>query len=293
MRVLILGASGMLGHKVWQVLRDRHEVHAAAREGWATWERFGLFAADQFHGGLEAGNPDSLLQILGAVRPEVIVNCVGIVKQVAAATDPVASLTVNALFPQRVAAACRATSARLIQISTDCVFSGRKGGYTEADVPDAEDLYGRSKLLGEVTGAGALTLRTSFIGRELSRQSGLLEWFLANRKERVRGYTNAIFSGFTTQILGEILAWVIGQQPTLAGLYHVASEPISKCSLLTKISKAFGFETEIEPYAEYRCDRTLDASRFRIATGWQPPCWDAMIEKLADDPTPYDQWRQA
>lgn len=292
MRVLILGASGMLGHKVWQVLRDRHEVHAAAREGWAAWERFGLFVANQFHGGLEAGNPDSILQVVDAVRPELVVNCVGIVKQVPAATDPVASLTVNALFPHRVAAACQATGARLIQISTDCVFSGRKGGYTEADVPDAEDLYGRSKLLGEVTTAGALTLRTSIIGRELSRQSGLLEWFLANRKKRVRGYTNAIFSGFTTQSLAEILAWVIADQPTLAGLYHVASEPISKYSLLTKISKAFGLETEVEPYDEHRCDRSLDASRFRTATGWQPPSWDAMIEVLAGDPTPYDKWRQ-
>jgi dTDP-4-dehydrorhamnose reductase len=214
------------------------------------------------------------------------------VKQVAAATDPVASLTVNALFPHRVAAACQATGARLIQISTDCVFSGRKGGYTEADTPDAEDLYGRSKLLGEVSGPRCLTLRTSIIGRELSRESGLLEWFMAKQRGRVRGYTNAIFSGFTTQALGEILAWVIGDQQTLAGLYHVASEPISKYSLLTKISKAFGLEVEIEPYAEYRCDRSLDASRFRTATGWQPPSWDAMIEGLAADPTPYDQWRR-
>lgn len=293
MRILILGASGMLGHKVWQVLRSRYEVHAAARAEWRGLARFGLFEADRFHGGLEAGNPDSLLQLLGAVRPEVVVNCVGIVKQAAAATDPVASLTVNALFPHRLAAACQATGAPLIQISTDCVFSGRKGGYTEADVPDAEDLYGRSKLLGEVITGRALTLRTSLIGRELSRQSGLLEWFLANRHGRLRGYTNAIFSGFTTQALAEILAWVIEDQPTLAGLYHVASEPISKYSLLTKISRAFGFEAEIEAYAGYHCDRSLDASRFRTATGWQPPSWDEMIEVLAADPTPYDRWRQA
>ncbi len=282
----------MLGHKVWQVLRASHEVHVAARGEWAGWVRFGLFEADRFHGGLEAGNPDSLLQILAAVRPDVVVNCVGIVKQVAAAKDPVASLTVNALFPHRVAAACQAAGARLIHISTDCVFSGVKGGYTEADIPDADDLYGRSKLLGEVSGSQCLTLRTSIIGRELSRQSGLLEWFLANRQARVRGYTNAVFSGFTTQALGEILAWVIADQPTLAGLYHVASEPMSKYSLLAKVSKAFGLQTEIEPYTGYRCDRSLDASRFRTVTGWHPPSWDAMIVALAADPTPYDQWRR-
>jgi len=292
MRVLILGATGMLGHKVWQVLRERHDVHAAARGDWTAWARYGLFEADRFHGGLEAGNPDSLLQILGAIRPDVVVNCVGIVKQVAAATDPLASFTVNALFPHRVAAACQVADARLIHISTDCVFSGGKGGYTEADVPDAEDLYGRSKLLGEVSGPGCLTLRTSIIGRELSRQSGLLEWFLANRRGKVQGYTNAVFSGFTTQALGGLLAWVIEDQPALAGLYHVASEPISKYVLLKKIAKALGLDTVIEPYAEYRCDRSLDASRFQTATGWTPPSWDAMIEALAADPTPYDQWRQ-
>jgi len=290
-RVLILGASGMLGHKVCQVFQAGHEVHAAARAEWVRVAALELVEAGRFHGGLEAGNLDRLLQIMGAVRPEVVVNCVGIVKQVPAASDPLASLTVNALFPHRVAAMCRAIGARFIQISTDCVFSGRKGGYTETDVPDAEDLYGRSKLLGEVNGPRCLTLRTSIIGRELSRQFGLLEWFLAKRHEKIRGYTNAIFSGFTTQALGEILAWIVSEHPTLDGLYHVASEPISKYALLTKISKAFGFHVEIEQYAENRCDRSLDASRFREATGWQPPSWESMIQKLAADPTPYDQWR--
>ncbi len=292
MRVLILGGTGMLGHKLWQVLRDRHEVHVAARQGWSTWDRLGLFQADRFHEGLEAADPDTLLQIMARVRPEVVVNCVGIVKQVAAAKDPIASLTVNALFPHHVGLACASTEARMIQISTDCVFSGRKGGYTEEDVPDAEDLYGRSKLLGEVSGPGCLTLRTSMIGRELTRQSGLLEWFLSQRQGRVRGYTNAIFSGFTTRALGEVLARVIEEQPDLAGLYHVASEPISKYALLKKLSAVLALRIEVEPYEEFRCDRSLDGTRFRQAMDWQPPSWDAMIAGLASDRTPYDGWRR-
>jgi dTDP-4-dehydrorhamnose reductase len=292
MRVLILGGTGMLGHKLWQVLRDRHEVHVAARLGWSTWDRLGLYEADRFHGGLEAADPDTLLRIMGRVRPEVVVNCVGIVKQVAAAKDPLESITVNALFPHRVARACQAAGARLIQISTDCVFSGRKGGYTEGDVPDAEDLYGRSKLLGEVTGPGCLTVRTSMIGRELTRQSGLLEWFLSQRQEQVPGYTNAIFSGFTTPALGEILARIIQERPDLTGLYHVASEPISKYALLKKLAATFASKTEVEPSAEFRCDRSLDGTRFRLAMDWQPPSWDEMIKGVASDPTPYDQWRR-
>lgn len=291
MRVLILGGSGMLGHKVWQVLKNRFQVHVATREGWTRWGGIGLFEPDRFHGGLDAGDLDTLVRILGATRPEVVVNCVGIVKQVAAASDPVASLTVNALFPHRVAAACQMTGARLIQISTDCVFSGRKGGYTEGDTPDAEDLYGRTKLLGEVSGPRCLTLRTSIIGRELSRQSGLLEWFLANKGKKARGYTQAIFSGFTTQALGETLARIIGELPVLSGLYHVASEPISKHVLLTKIAKALDLGITVEPYADYQCDRSLDASRFQAEACWQPPSWDTMIQELTADPTPYDQWR--
>jgi dTDP-4-dehydrorhamnose reductase len=293
MRVLILGGSGMLGHKVWQVLKNRFEVHVATRGGWTRWGQAGPFEPDRFHGGLEAGNLDTLPQILVAARPEVIINCVGIVKQAAAAADPMANLTVNALFPHRVAAACQMTGSRLIQISTDCVFSGRKGGYSEADTPDAEDLYGRTKLLGEVTGPRCLTLRTSIIGRELCRQSGLVEWFRANRGKRVRGYTQAIFSGFTTQAMGEILARIIGEFPALSGLYHVASEPISKHLLLMKIAKALDLDITVEPYADYHCDRSLNASRFQAEACWRPPSWDSMIEELAADPTPYDQWRTA
>jgi dTDP-4-dehydrorhamnose reductase len=180
----------------------------------------------------------------------------------------------------------------MVQISTDCVFSGNKGGYTEADTPDPEDLYGRSKLLGEVAGPECLTVRTSMIGRELTRQSGLLEWILSNGNGRVRGYTNAIFSGFTTRALGEVLARIIQERPDLTGLYHVASEPISKYTLLKKIASAFALRTEIEPYAEFRCDRSLDGTRFRLAMDWQPPTWDAMIAGLVSDPTPYDKWRR-
>ncbi len=198
----------------------------------------------------------------------------------------------NALFPHRVALACEAAGARMIHISTDCVFSGNKGGYTEADTPDPDDLYGRSKLLGEVTGQGCLTLRTSMIGREFTRQSGLLEWILSNGNGRVRGYTNAIFSGFTTRALGGALARILEDRPDLTGLYHVASEPISKYTLLNKIVAAFELRTVVEPYAEFRCDRSLDDTRFRLAIDWQPPSWDEMIAGLASDPTPYDQWRR-
>jgi dTDP-4-dehydrorhamnose reductase len=177
-------------------------------------------------------------------------------------------------------------------MSTDCVFSGRKGNYTEDDIPDAEDLYGRTKLLGEVNRPGCLTIRTSIFGRDFLKQSALLEWFLSNRGGQVRGYKNAIYSGFPTQVLARIMADIIEYYPELSGLYHIASQPISKYELLVKIRDAMNLDIAIEPYDDPPCNRSLSAARFVGATGYRIPEWDEMIAELATDPTPYDEWRQ-
>ena len=164
--------------------------------------------------------------------------------------------------------------------------------YVEDDAPDADDLYGRSKLLGEVSGTNCLTLRTSLIGRELKTAHGLVEWFLSNRGGSVRGYTNAIFSGFPTLILGDIITNVIERHPDLSGVYHVSSEPISKFQLLCMLRDAYQIPVEIEPFPNISIDRTLDSSRFLAATGYQPPPWQEMIRTMVNDPTPYEAWRE-
>jgi dTDP-4-dehydrorhamnose reductase len=291
MRVVVLGATGMLGHKLWQVCRDRFDTWAVGRTTCGEYARYGLFDPDHFMGGVDVFDFDSIVRAFAVLRPKVVVNCIGIVKQLPTAKDPVASLTVNSLFPHRLAALCQATGARLIHISTDCVFSGKKGMYTEEDIPDAGDLYGRTKYLGEVGGPGCLTLRTSIIGRELRTSNGLVEWFLSNRGGKVRGYTRAIFSGLTTLALARVIANVMEQHPQLQGIYHVSSEPISKYELLCLLREAFRVEVEIEPYPAVQVDRSLDSSRFREATGFIPQTWSEMIQELASDPTPYDQWR--
>jgi dTDP-4-dehydrorhamnose reductase len=218
---------------------------------------------------------------MAACRPQTVINAIGVVKQRAEANDAIQSLEINALLPHRLAVLCEAAGARLIHFSTDCVFSGRRGKYRETDVPDAEDLYGRTKYLGEPGGEHCVTLRTSFIGRELTRKTGLLEWFLAQRGT-IRGYTKAIFSGFTTLEMTRIIEKVL-TTPVLSGVYHVSSEPISKFDLLVMIRDALGLTTEIEPYDELQCDRSLDSSRFREALAYRPPGWKAMVEELAQD----------
>ena len=177
-------------------------------------------------------------------------------------------------------------------MSTDCVFTGRKGGYTEDDLTDAEDLYGRTKALGEVDRPHCLTIRTSIIGRDFLKQSALLEWFLAQRGGRVRGFRNAIFSGLSTQALARIMGDVIDRHTDLHGVLHIASASIRKLDLLCMVRDAMELDIVVEPFDDQPCDRSLSPARFVAATGYRIPTWDEMVAELAADPTPYDDWRR-
>jgi dTDP-4-dehydrorhamnose reductase len=295
MKVLILGSEGMLGHKVYQVLRPRFDTYATFKEAQGLWTRCPVYdGAPPGHcfGGVNVMSFDSVIKVIGEVKPDVVINCIGIVKQLDEAKDPIISLQLNSLFPHRLAGLCEAAGARMFHMSTDCVFSGRKGHYTEEDVPDPEDLYGRTKLLGEVHRPGCLTIRTSIFGRDFVKQSALLEWFLSKRGGRVKGYKHAVYSGFPTQVLARIMGDIIVDHPGLSGLYHIASQPISKYELLVKIRDAMKLDIEVEPYDDRPCDRSLSASRFVAATGYRIPGWDEMIAELAADATPYDTWRK-
>jgi dTDP-4-dehydrorhamnose reductase len=280
-RILILGATGMLGHTLVSVLSARPEltVHSTARkrEGLDLWFSPNLVA--RIHTPVEADNFDSVLRALGDVRPDVVINCIGVIKQLATAKDPLLTIPLNSLFPHRLALACRAAGARLIHISTDCVFSGHNGGYVESDPPDAEDLYGRSKLLGEIDYAPAITLRTSIIGHELKDHVSLVDWFLA-QTGKVRGFTRAIYTGFPTVEMARIIAEFVIPRPELSGLYHVSSDPICKYDLLCLVRERYRKEIGIEPYDGFVCDRSLDSTRFRTATGYTPPTWPEMIDSM-------------
>ena len=290
-RVLILGGAGMLGHRLLLGLRGGCELWATVRRPLREYERYGIFDRATTIDGIDATDIQSVIDTLAVVRPTVVINCVGIIKQRPTAQDRLLSLTVNAVLPQRLQRLCQAAGARLIHFSTDCVFRGDKGMYTEDDPSDAIDLYGRSKFLGETDGEGALTLRTSIIGRELDTRSGLVEWFLSQRGGQVHGFTRAIYSGFTTHALARILRTIIADHRNLSGTVNVASEPITKHDLLQLIRRAYHVDIDIVPEATTCVDRSLDGSRFQRATGFVPPPWPAMIEEMAADPTPYDEWR--
>jgi dTDP-4-dehydrorhamnose reductase len=286
-RILILGGAGMLGHKLCQLYRRNFETWCTVRSKPRGPEGFEIWDKDRTIAGVDAVDYDSVARAIAEVKPEVVINCIGIIKQLKAAKDPIVSLSINSLFPHRLAILCRAAGARMIHISTDCVFSGHKGMYTEDDVSDAEDLYGRTKFLGEAAYPGCLTIRTSIIGRELHSSSGLIDWFLSNRGGKVRGFRKAIYTGFTTNALAKIIADVICNHPELSGLWQVSSDPINKCDLLRLVNEIYRAGIEIEPDDAFLCDRSLNSTRFRAAVNFQPPTWPEMITEMHDDPLPY------
>jgi dTDP-4-dehydrorhamnose reductase len=290
-RVLIFGGTGMLGHKLWQAAHARFDTWVTVRGEALPAGHPLLPAPERVITAVDVAKPLTWTQAIERTRPHVIINAAGLIKQRAEAGDAVAAIQVNALFPHQLARHAASIDARLIQLGTDCVFSGRTGGYRESDVPDPTDLYGRSKLLGEVTGRGALTLRTSMIGRELSSKLGLVEWFLGRRGEEADGFTHAIFSGLTTPVLAALIVDLIEHHPHLTGLYHVAAAPIDKHRLLALLNHAFDAKVRITASDRLRIDRSLDGARFRDATGFVAPSWEAMIAQLAQEPVSYDQWR--
>jgi dTDP-4-dehydrorhamnose reductase len=279
-RVLILGGDGMLGHQLLKHLAGRHETRVTLRQDVVAYVGFNLFNHANAYGGVEARDLTRLTEVMADFRPQAVINAVGIVKQRNDARHGIPSIEINALMPHQLALLCRATGARLVHMSTDCVFSGKSGNYDESYTPDPEDLYGRSKLLGEVAEPHCITLRTSIIGRELSRKTSLLEWVLA-QSCTINGFTNAIYTGFTTLEISRIIEKILLERPHASGVYHVSSDRISKHDLLVLIKNKLGLPIKVRPDATFRCDRSLNSSRFRSEFKYNPPSWDSMIQELA------------
>lgn len=294
MRILVLGGDGMLGHKVFQVLSGRFETFAAFKDPKGPWIYYPMYegsARRKTITGIDAMDFKTIESALKKINPDVVINCIGIIKQLKEAENPLISIAINSLFPHQLANFCCINKIRMFHISTDCVFSGNKGNYTEDDIPDAKDLYGRTKFLGEVKQPGCFTVRTSLVGRDFVKNISLLEWFLSQKGKKIKGYARAIYTGLTTQSLANIIGNLIVDYPELWGVYQIASKPISKYDLLVKIRDAMKLNIEIEPYDGFSKDLSLDASRFLKATGYKIPAWDEMIKDLAGDKTPYDERR--
>jgi len=281
-KVLVLGAGGMLGHVLFRCLAEKphYDVYATAlnNDDMAPANLSRALAA-RVRYGVDAENIATVRQAVVSINPDFVVNCVGLVRQAQILANPSAAIAINALFPHKLALMCRDLGARVVHISSDGVFDGKKGGYTERDVVNTSDMYGMTKFLGEVSYPNCVTIRTSIIGHELAGKTGMVEWFLA-QNTKVRGYTKAIYSGFPTIELAEIIGAYILPNDKLSGIYHVSSDPISKYDLLKLIAARYGKRIEIEPCDEPVTDRSLDSSLFRSLTGYAAAPWAELVDKM-------------
>jgi dTDP-4-dehydrorhamnose reductase len=279
MKILVLGASGMIGNTMLRVLSDNRDwrVHGTVRSK----DDLSYFSAPIAAKILECVDlleRDTVSQILGQLRPEVVINCAGLTKHLPAGNNPASAIAMNALLPHVLAETCDRVGSRLIHISTDCVFSGRRGNYSETDLADADDVYGRSKRLGEVELAGHLTLRTSTIGHENHTKFGLLEWFLAQRA--CKGYARAIFSGLPSVVFARIIRDIVIPDAKLTGLYHVSAAPIGKYDLLQLIAEVYNHRVDLAVDQDFVINRSLNSNKFTNATGYQAPAWPELIQVM-------------
>ena len=280
MKVLVIGASGMIGSTIFQVIAENKD--------WSIYGTIRSESAKQFFmpeirenllANIDVINHDSLINVFGKVCPDVVINCAGLTKHITGSNDPVNAIPINALMPHRLAELCKLLNARLIHISTDCVYSGKKGNYLESEPADSMDVYGQSKLLGEVDYPHAVTLRTSTIGHEFSTKHGLLEWFLSQEGE-CNGFLRAIFSGLPTIVLAQIIRDIVIPNNDLRGLYHVAGQPISKYDLLKLIAEVYGKSIKIIKDENFTIDRSLNSDKFKTATGYMPSAWPELIRLM-------------
>ncbi len=280
--ILVLGGDGMLGHQLVRALTKCCDVTYTIRGLESRLPQSKKPGNATVVHSMDLNRVGSLSKLLLEVRPSYVLNAIGLVKQCKEASNWPEAIAINALMPRRLAYVAHSIGARLIHFSTDCVFSGTRGNYSEDDIPDANDVYGISKLLGEVRESGCLTIRTSIVGPELVRTQGLFEWF-RSQSGSIKGFTNAYFSGLTTTELARIVADCIISRGDLEGLFNVAGPRISKFDLLRVFREVTGKNIEIQQDAELKIDRSLDGSRFRFVTGYKSKDWSTMVREMLEN----------
>lgn len=278
-RILIIGASGMLGSSLHRYFSKQvaFDVLGTVRspEVAGSLSNMGF---DNVQIGIDVSNFDTVVESIKNFKPDYVINCVGLIKQIDKANSPISSIEINSLLPHQLAIACDNGAARLIHFSTDCVFSGSSGSYNEASLPTATDIYGRSKLLGEVDYGPHLTLRTSIIGHEMQSAVSLVDWFL-NQSGPIKGFQKAVFSGLPTVFVAEFLKdFILGKK--ISGLYHLSVEPIDKCSLLQLVKQMYNLPVNIIPDDKLVIDRSLNSHKLRELTGFTPPSWPELVKKM-------------
>ncbi len=274
----------MLGHMLVRVLSEHHQVIGTTSSQYDTKSPLAhILDKTNWIDQVDVRNWQTVENAINHAKPNVLINCVGVIKQKMESGNIMDAILINSLIPHQLAATCEKLDIRFIHFSTDCVFEGTPGIKHLTDTPNATDLYGTTKRLGEVNYAPAITLRTGFVGRQLSGSEGLFEWVLSQKGKTVSGYQNAIYSGLTTMALSRVIQQVIEMQPTLSGLYQVASNRIDKYNLITKLNELLQLNLSITQDTDFKCDRSMDGMEFTNLTNIHIPSWEEMLTEFAAD----------
>ncbi len=283
MRVLILGGNGMVGHYLYRNLKKSFDLKVTFKKGWKRYNGFNLFDKNDCFFNVNALNPIKFEEIIALFKPDFVINCIGVTKQLINKKNINFTYAINSHFPNVLATMCAKYKSKLILLSTDCVFSGKKGNYSELDYRDADDVYGQSKIQGEILRENVLIIRKSTIGLELSNFHGLIEWFLS-QKGNIKGFRGAIYSGLITAELSRVIKQVITDYRQIEGIYNVSSAPVSKYYLLKSLSNRLNLNNiSIEPDDTFACDRSLNMEKLSLFTGYKAPSWDSMLDELAEE----------
>ncbi|QGJ70493.1 dTDP-4-dehydrorhamnose reductase [Planctomycetales bacterium 10988] len=272
----------MLGRQLFKSWNDRWQVAVTVRKTKEETIDYRSVDRCQVYEGMDLTRETDWEHVIQHFRPQAVINAAGVIKQKLQKSDTQQCHYINGVFPHRMQSLCEKYNAKFIQISTDCVFKGDRGNYRETDPIDCFDLYSTSKAAGEVTHSSGLTLRSSIIGLEASTQKSLIEWFLSQHGT-IKGFTGAIYSGFTTLEMANIIENVLINYFDLTGLYHVSSVPISKYHLLQQLKELLNLhQVGIVPDSTFQCNRSLCSERFQQHTHFTPPSWEQMLQGLAD-----------
>ncbi len=280
-RILVLGVTGMLGHTLFKEMgkNEKFEVFGTTRSKSGLENYFTKEELLKIRDGVDADNFETVIRAIAGIQPTIIINCIGIIKQLPISQDPLTAITVNSQLPHRLSLVSRTANARLIHISTDCVFDGKKGEYRESDLSTAEDLYGKTKYLGEVHYPHCVTLRTSIIGHELKTNFSLVDWFMSQEGE-INGFTKAIYSGFPTIEIVNIISNYVIPNKELSGLYHLSSDAISKYDLLNIVKDNYKKDIKINAFDDFILDRSMNSDKFKLITGYVAPSWEQLIKDM-------------
>jgi len=277
MRIYILGISGMLGSKLFkEFLKKNYKIKGSTR----VIPKHFLNYKNYIDSNLDIFDIQKLKEKINKFKPNLIINCVGIIKQKISKTNEKNIFYINSIFPHELYKISNIIKARLIHFSTDCVFDGKKGNYDDKNETNANDIYGFSKALGELSYDNSITLRTSIIGHELSSKKSLLDWFLHLNKKNCYGYTKAYFSGLPTIEIFNFIQKFLLKKKKISGIYNLSSSRISKYNLLKKISKVYSKNINIIKNNKLKIDRSLNSKKLKKLVDYKCPPWNILIKNM-------------